>query len=174
MLDAYDDVMKGIHKLEDDLDEIANDIAFNHGSQAAAHLQQMLRQEAIPAYRQMLNQAARIQGLADDRTFPDQVAHSQQAKGDLDAAHAVGRQEVLVTRFQRTKRWAQSQLNRLSLSMSPTTTAIDSSLDSIYLVFNTLLGIVRLLSQEFEHAKRQTIDLKALSKKIDGLLAHYA
>lgn len=38
MLDAYDDVMKGIHKLEDDLDEIANDIAFNHGSQAAAHL----------------------------------------------------------------------------------------------------------------------------------------
>ncbi|EGF34941.1 hypothetical protein AAULR_09300, partial [Lacticaseibacillus rhamnosus MTCC 5462] len=55
----------------------------------------------------------------------------------------------------------------VSLSMSPTTTAIDSSLDSIYLVFNTLLGIVRLLSQEFEHAKRQTIDLKALSKKID-------
>lgn len=122
----------------------------------------------------MLNQAARIQGLADDRTFPDQIAHSQQAKGDLDAAHAVGLQEVLVTRFQRTKQWAQSQLNRLSLSMSPTTTAIDSSLDSIYLVFNTLLGIVRLLSQEFEHAKRQTIDLKALSKKIDGLLAHYA
>lgn len=173
MLDAYDDVMKGIHKLEDDLDEIANDIAFNHGSQAAAHLQQMLRQEAIPAYRQMLNQAARIQGLADDRTFPDQIAHSQQGEGDLDAAHAAGRQDVLVTRFQRNKQWAQSQLNRLSLSMSPTTTAIDSSLDSIYLVFNTLLGIVHLLSQEFEHAKRQTIDLKVLSKKIDGLLAHY-
>ena len=51
MLDAYDDVMKGIHKLEDDLDEIANDIAFNHGSQAAVHLQQMLRQSdpGIPA-----------------------------------------------------------------------------------------------------------------------------
>ncbi|HAJ54392.1 MAG TPA: hypothetical protein DCL56_06895, partial [Lactobacillus sp.] len=49
MLNAYDDVMKGIHKLEDDLDELANDIAFNHGSQAASHLQQMLRHKAIPA-----------------------------------------------------------------------------------------------------------------------------
>ena len=75
MLDAYDDVMKGIHKLEDDLDELANDIAFNHGSQEAGHLQKMLRDKAIPAYQLMLQQAARIQGLAECiRTFPDQTS----------------------------------------------------------------------------------------------------
>lgn len=173
MLDAYDDVMKGIHKLEDDLDELANDIAFNHGSQEAGHLQKMLRDKAIPAYQLMLQQAARIQGLANDPTFPDQIAHSQQGSDDLDAAHAVGQQDVLVVRLQRTKKWAAAQLTRLALSMSPTSSAIDSSLDSIYLVFNTLLGIVHLLSQELEHAKRQAIDIKALSRQLDTLLSHY-
>ncbi|MDG3061947.1 MULTISPECIES: hypothetical protein [Lacticaseibacillus] len=173
MLDAFDDVMKGIHKLEDDLDELANDIAFNHGSQAASHLQQMLRHQAIPAYREVLNQASRIQGLVNDPTFVDQIAHSLQGSDDMNAAKVVGREDMLVMRLQRAKQWAQAQMTRLALSMSPTATAIDSSLDSIYLVFNTLLGIVHLLSQEFKHAKRQTIDIKALSKKLDGLLAHY-
>lgn len=121
----------------------------------------------------MLQQAARIQGLANDPTFPDQIAHSQQGSDDLDAAHAVGQQDVLVVRLQRTKKWAAAQLTRLALSMSPTSSAIDSSLDSIYLVFNTLLGIVHLLSQELEHAKRQAIDIKALSRQLDTLLSHY-
>ena len=46
MISAYDDVMNGMHKLDDDLDELANDIAFNHGSAEAKHLQGMLNGKA--------------------------------------------------------------------------------------------------------------------------------
>lgn len=173
MLTAYDDVMKGMHKLEDDLDELANDIAFNHGSQAAAHLQAMLREKAIPAYNKMLDEGARIQHLAGDAAFIDQVAHSQQGSDDLDAARATDQQDVLVLRFQHTRTYVAAQLERLALSMNPSTSAIDSSLDSIYLVFQTIQNVIGMLSREFEHARTQTIDIKALSRRLDDLLTHY-
>lgn len=90
MLTAYTDVMKGMHKVDDDLSELAHDLAFNHGSAAAEHLQQMLTSKAIPAFKQLLAQAGLIQELARDEQFTSQVARSQQGQDDLDAAHVTG------------------------------------------------------------------------------------
>ncbi|MCI1688610.1 hypothetical protein [Schleiferilactobacillus harbinensis] len=173
MISAYDDVMNGMHKLDDDLDELANDIAFNHGSAEAKHLQGMLNGKAIPAFKMMLMQGARIQALAHDPAFAGDVARSQQGTDDLDAANAVRDQDKLLTRFTRTRDYVRRQLAKLALSVDPSTSAIDSSLDSIYLVFHTILGAIKLLSEEYEHIQGQTVDVKALTAQIDGLLTHY-
>lgn len=102
MLAAYEDVMKGMHKLDEDLDELANDLAFNHGSQAAGHLQKMLREKAVPAYRQLLHQAAYIKGLNNLADFAERVARSQQGQDNLDAAG-------MLQRFGRTKSYEEQK-----------------------------------------------------------------
>ncbi len=173
MLAAYEDVMKGMHKLDEDLDELANDLAFNHGSKAADHLQAMLREKAIPAYRQLLQQAPRIQGLNEMSDFAERVARSQQGADDLDAARAVGDTAGMLRRFNRTKAYVQRQLQQMALSFDSSSQAIDSSLDSIYLLFQTILNAIKLLSQEFEHVRNQAVDIKALTGEIDALLQQF-
>lgn len=174
MLAAYEDVMKGMHKLDEDLDELANDLAFNHGSQAASHLQKMLQEKAVPAYRQLLQQAAYIKGLNNLPDFAERVARSQQGQDNLDAAAAIGDTAGMLQRFERTKAYVQRQLRQMSFSFTSSSQAIDSSLDSIYLLFQTILSAIQLLSQEFEHVHNQTIDIQALTNKIDALLPQYA
>jgi len=173
MLSAYADVMKGMHKLDEDLSELANDLAFNHGGTAASQLQQMLQDKAIPAFKQLLNQGPRIQALADSNNFSQRVARSQQGSDDLDAAHAAGDQAKMLLRFQRVQDYAQRQLLRLAASFDPSATAIDNSLDTVYLLFQTILSAIRLLSQEYDHIQSQTVDVKALTKQVDRLLQHY-
>lgn len=174
MLAAYEDVMKGMHKLDEDLDELANDLAFNHGSQAAVHLQKMLQEKAVPAYRQLLHQASYIKGLDNLPDFAERVARSQQGQDNLDAAAAIGDTAGMLQRFNRTKAYVQRQLRQMTLSFASSSQAIDSSLDSIYLLFQTILSAIQLLSQEFEHVHNQTIDIQALTDKIDALLPQYA
>ncbi|BDR56682.1 hypothetical protein [Xylocopilactobacillus apis] len=173
MLNTYDSVMKGMHKLDADLDEIANDLNFNHGSDAAKHLQDMLNKKAIPSFRQLLDIAPKIQSLANSPKFSNRVAHSQQGTDDLDTAHAINDQHAMTQRFRQTQSYVQKQLTRIAKSLDPSTSAIDSSLDSVYLLFNTILKAIELLSREYQHIKGQSIDLKALTAKIDQLLIGY-
>jgi len=173
MLSAYDDVMKGMHKLDEDLTELANDLAFNHGGTAASHLQAMLKEKAIPGFRQLLNQGPQIQALADSASFSKRVARSQQGNDDLDASHAAGDHEKMVVRMQRVQGYAQRQLTRLASSFDPSTTAINNSLDTVYLLFQTILKAIRLLGQEFDHIQNQSVDVKVLTGQIDDLLTHY-
>lgn len=173
MVSAYDDVMNGMHKLDDDLNELANDIAFNHGGAAAKHLQSMVYDKAIPAFNMMLTQGPRIKAMAYGDSFADHVARSQQGSDDLDTASAVQDKAKLLTRFNRTKDYVNRQLAKLALSVDPSTSAIDSSLDSLYLVFQTILEAVQVLSQEYEHVRSQAVDVKALTAQIDQLLTRY-
>lgn len=173
MLTAYEDVMKGMHKLDEDLDELANDLAFNHGGMAAGHLQTMLREKAVPAYQKLLGQAARIKGLTAVPDFAERVARSQQGSDDLDTASAVGDKAGMLLRFERTQAYVTRQLGQMNLSFTSSSQAIDNSLDSIYLLFQTILNAIKVLSQAFEHVRNQTIDVKALTAEIDQLLQHY-
>lgn len=173
MLTAYTDVMKGMHKVDDDLSDLAHDLAFNHGSDAAEHLQAMLTGKAIPAFTQLLHKGDLVQSLANSETFSAQVANSQQGSDDLDAGHATDDTAQMVLRFQRTQAYVQRQLRQLALGFMPTSNAIDSSLDSVYMLFQTILDVVRLLSQEYDHVQRQTVDIKVLTASLDKLLTQY-
>jgi len=173
MVSAYNDVMKGMHKLDDDLGELANDLAFNHGGAAAAQLQAMLKDKAIPAFTQLLGQGPQLQALATSTTFSERVAHSQQGDDDLDTAHAVGDKAKMLLRFNKSLGYVHRQLNRLAASFDPSASAIDNSLDTVYLLFQTILNAIRLLSQEYDHVQSQSVDIKELTKKIDHLLTHY-
>ena len=173
MLSAYADVMKGMHKLDEDLSELANNLAFNHGGSAASQLQKMLQDKAIPAFKQLLNQGPRIQALANSQSFSKRVARSQQGSDDLDAAHATGDQAKMLLRFQNVQDYAQRQLDRLAASFDPSATAIDNSLDTVYLLFQTILSAIRLLSQEYDHIQSQTVDVQALTGQVDKLLTRY-
>nr|WP_232842734.1 hypothetical protein [Lactobacillus sp. HBUAS51381] len=173
MVSAYNDVMKGMHKLDDDLSELANDLAFNHGGAAAESLQGMLKDKAIPAFSQLLDQGPRLQALATSATFSERVAHSQQGDDDLDTAHAVGDRAKMLLRFNKSREYVQRQLNRLAASFDPSSSAIDNSLDTVFLLFQTILNAIRLLSQEYDHVQNQSVDIKALTGQIDHLLTHY-
>lgn len=173
MVSAYNDVMKGMHKLDDDLSELANDLAFNHGGAAAAHLQAMLKDKAIPAFTQLLGQGPQIQALANSMIFSDRVAHSQQGNDDLDTAHAVGDQAKMLLRFNKSRAYVQRQLQRLAASFDPSASTIDNSLDTVYLLFQTILNAIRLLSQEYDHVQSQSVDIKVLTGQIDQLLTRY-
>lgn len=173
MITAYSDVMKGMHKLDEDLDELANDLAFNHGGAAAKHLQVVLHEQAIPAFVKLTKQGPSLAYLAHEPLFGPQVARSQQGSDDLDAAHAVADHQKMVLREKKTTRYVRQQMTRLALSFDPTSTAIDSSLDTIYLLFQTLQNAVQSLSQEYDLIRGQAVDIKALTAKIDRLLTHY-
>ncbi|BDR58489.1 hypothetical protein XA3_09300 [Xylocopilactobacillus apicola] len=173
MLNTYDDVMKGMHKLDNDLDQLINDLNFNHGSKEAKQLQTMINEKAIPAFQQLLAKAPKIQTLANSESFRNRVAYSQQGEDDLDTARAINDQHAITQRFRQTQAYVKRQLDRLAKSLDPSTSAIDNSLDSVYLLFNTILKAIQILSQEYEHIKNQTIDLKALTSKIDQLLTDF-
>jgi len=173
MLSAYSDVMKGMHKLSDDLDELANDLAFDRGGKVAEHLQLMLNIQAIPALKKLLNQGPRIQNMADSARFSDQVARSRQGKGSFELSRALNDNVKLSIQFKQDKKYVDTQLQNLSLSFEPTETAIDSSYDSIYLIYTTILNAIKLLSQEYEHINKQTVDVQELTKGIDHLLQDY-
>lgn len=173
MVSAYNDVMKGMHKLDSDLSELANDLAFNHGGPAASHLQAMLKDKAIPAFSKMLGQGPQIQALANSRTFSARVAHSQQGSDDLDTARAMGDESKLLVRFNKANEYVQRQLQRLSASFDPSTSAIDNSLDTVYLLFQTISSAIRLLGQEYDHIQKQSVDIKELTSEIDQLLTSY-
>jgi len=165
--------MKGMHKLDEDLDELANNLAFEHGSKAAQHLKEMLNQKAIPAFEQLLKQGPLVRVLTDSDRFSEQVAHSQQGKDDLNAAHAIGDQSEMVLRYQRTKKYVHQRLSQLTLSFDASTSAIDSSLDSLYLLFETIMNANDRLSQEYDAIQSQTVDVQQLTQQIDELMPHY-
>lgn len=173
MITAYEDVMKGMHKLDEDLDELANNLAFNHGSQIAQHLQEMLQQQALPAFNQLLNQGRLIQNLNNSATFSNDVAQSQQGSDDLDTAHAIYDTNKMMLRTQRTSRYVQRKLAQLNESFDPSSTAIDNSLDTVYLLFHTIHHAVDLLSEEYDYVQNQTVDIQQLTAQIDKLLMNY-
>lgn len=173
MLSAYSDVMKGMHKVDEDLDELINDLAFDHGGDAAQHLHDMLTDKATPAFRKLLAQGMGIRFLANSADFPQQVARSQQGSDSLGIERAVGAEAKLITQFEGVSAYASRQLQQLKLSFTPTSTAIDTSDNSVYLVLQTILKANDQLSMEYEYVQDQTLDLKQLTKQIDRLLTHY-
>lgn len=173
MMTAYDDVMKGMHKLGEDLDELANDLAFDHGGHAAQNLQQLLTQKALPAFYRLLDQGPIIQKLAQSADLPRQIARSFQGKDNLSVAKATDNQGKLTTQFNGHTKDFANQLTRLAGSFEPTTTALDNNYDSIYLILQTILAAIHLLSEEYDHVNRQTIDIQQLTQEIDGLLKRY-
>lgn len=173
MLSAYEDVMKGMHKLDQDIDELASNIAFEHGGTAAAHLQKMLREQAIPAFQRMLEQSRRVLNLSGDPDFAERVARSQQGSDDLDAAHAVGDDVGMLVRFNNTRDYVHRQMRQIELSLDSSSSAIDASMDSVYQIFHTIMDSTHLLSSEFEHARQQSVDVQELSGELDDLLGSY-
>ncbi|MCF7522835.1 hypothetical protein L3X07_04620 [Levilactobacillus brevis] len=107
MVAANSDVMKGMHKLDEDLDELTNSLVFDHGSVRATHLAKMLNDQAMPAFNQLMKQGARIGALPHSPRFSDQVALSQQGSDNLDIARAIGNQTALTIRHQRTRRYVK-------------------------------------------------------------------
>jgi len=173
MISAYSDVMKGMHKLGEDLDEVSNDLAFNHGGKVAEHLNEMLNQKAIPAYNKLISQGSLIQHLAKNGDFPNQVARSRHGSDSLEIDQAINNQLKLSAQTRRDEEYVQNQLLMLSTSFDATATAIDSSYDSIYNIFRTVMDSIGLLSKEYDHIQAQTVDIKQLTKQIDQLLTHY-
>lgn len=173
MLTAYDEVMNGLRKLDVDLHDIATDLAFDHGGVAAQHLQTMLHEQAIPAYQQMQNQAQRVHWLAGQTAFADAVAFSRQNDDNLDVQLAIGDASKLALQRRDTSAFVTRRLVVLAQSFDPSTSAISTSFDSIYLLFQTLWEAVRLLSREFDHVQQQSVDIKALTADIDQLMAHH-
>jgi hypothetical protein len=173
MLSAYSDVMKGMHKLSEDLEELANDFAFDRGGKVAEHLQAMLNKQALPALEQLMDQGPKLQSLVERTSFSDQVARSRQGKGSLEVSLALNDAVKLSSQFQQDKKYVETKLQELSTSFEPTETAIDSSYDSIYLIYIRIKKVNDLLSQEYDHINQQTVDIKELTKDIDSLLQNY-
>ena len=171
MLSAYEDIVNGLHKLETDLHEISTDLAFDRAGDAALHLQKMLHEQAIPAYTRMIDQAPKLRWLALQDQFAQMVAMSRQASDNLDVAAAIGDDaELEVTRVQTTS-FVHRRLNVMVESFDPSTTAIQNSFDSVYLLYQTLADTSQLLARQYEYVNRQTIDLRALTDDIDALMA---
>lgn len=173
MISAYSDVMKGMHKLGEDLDEVSNDLAFNHGGKIAEHLNDMLYKQAIPAYQRLIEQGSLIHRLSKNGEFPNQVARSRYGSDSLEIDQAMNNEMKLTSQMQKDRIYVGNQLKILSDSFEPTATAIDSSYDSIYLVFQTIMSAINLLSLEYDHINAQTVDIKQLTSKIDALLTDF-
>ncbi|WP_125707375.1 hypothetical protein [Lacticaseibacillus porcinae] len=170
MLEAFQDVMNGMRKLDADLREIATDLSFNHASEVAHKLQLMLQKQAVPAYRKLQEEARTILKMSRDEALVEALGHSAMAEDNLDAQNAVGDAGQLLVNRRAHMHAIQRQLDTLAQSFDPTPSAIQNSFDSIYLLFETLWAAVKLLTAEFDHVQRQTVDVKALTKTIDELL----
>lgn len=173
MLSAYSDVMKGMHKLSEDLDELTNDLAFDRGGEVAEHLQKMLNDQAIPALNKLFDQGSQVQDLSRLDNFSNQVARSRQGKGSFEISRAMNDKVKLSIQFKQDKKYVETKLQELTVSFEPTESAIDNSYDSIYLIYLTIYNAVQLLSEEYEHVNQQTVDIKELTKDIDLLLKKY-
>lgn len=171
LLTAYDDVMNGLRKLDVDLHDISTDLAFDRVSDAADHLRQMLHDEAIPAYNQMINSSTLLQWLSGQAKFAKMVAASRQATGNMDVSVAIGDQAALEIERRQTEAFVTRRLGVMVQSFDPTTAVIQTSFDSIYLLYTTLVSATELLAREYEHVRSHSIDLQALTDDIDQLLA---
>lgn len=170
LLEAYDAVMNGLRKLDVDLHDISTDLAFDRVSDAADHLRTMLHQEAVPAYQKMIDLAPLLQWLLDEDEFANMVAISRQAKGNLDVAVALDDEAALEVERHQTTEFVQRRLGTMVQSFDPSTTAIQTSFDSIYLLYQTLISTSSLLAREYEQVRKHTIDIQALTANIDDLL----
>lgn len=169
-LSAYDDVMNGLRKLDVDLHDISTDLAFDRVSDAADHLRKMLHDEAIPAYKQMMDSSGRLKWLQGQSNFATLIAESRQATGNLDINVAIGDQAALEIERRRTEAFVSRRVGVMVQSFDPTTTVIQNSFDSIYLLYRTLVDATELLAREYEHVRGHSVDLQALTDDIDALL----
>lgn len=171
MLSAYDEVVNGLRKLDVDLHEVSANLTFDQMGTAAEHLQAMLHEQAIPAYQRMINQAGLLQWLNLQPKFAVKIALSRHAKGNLDVNVAIQDDDALELERSKTQNFVQRRMQAMVSSFDPTSTAISNSFDSIYLLFQTLISASQLLAREYEHVRRQTIDIQALTSDIDKLIA---
>lgn len=171
LLSAYDAVMNGLRKLDVDLHDISTDLAFDRVGDAATHLRKMLHDDAIPAYSQMMKSSGRLQWLKGQSRFATMIAESRQATGNLDISVAIGDQAALEIERRQTETFVTRRLNVMVQSFDPTTAVIQTSFDSIYLLYTTLVDATELLAREYEHVRGHSIDLQALTEDIDHLLA---
>ncbi|TLQ05635.1 hypothetical protein FEZ51_00175 [Pediococcus stilesii] len=170
LLEVYDAVMNGLRKLDVDLHDISTDLAFDRVSDAAMHLRKMLHDEAIPAYSQMMQSSGRLQWLQGQPNFAPMVAKSRQSAGNLDVNVAIGDQAALEVERRQTETFVTRRLSMMVQSFDPTTAMIQTSFDSIYLLYSTLVDATELLAREYEHVHSHSIDLQALTEDIDTLL----
>lgn len=173
MIDASQDVLKGMHKLDADLSDLANDISFNHGSQNADTLQQLLKQRAIPAFLKMINTASRVQAMVFDKDYSRRIAASKQGKDSMDLDQMLGRQAKIAIDFKNTRQVVQAGLEQLNNSLESTTNQIDNSVDSIYMLYDTIGRTIRLLVREYEYSHQQQLDVKEMARQLDDLMSHY-
>ncbi|WP_127848558.1 hypothetical protein [Lacticaseibacillus hulanensis] len=173
MVANFDDVMKGMHKLDDDLASLTTNLAFNHEGIAAKQLRSMLMDKAIPAYGKMIERGNILDSLAYNDRFIEAVARSQQGSDDLNADKATSDEQSLVLRGQQVQEYVTRQLRRLADSFVGVTNVIDRSMDSFFALYQTIDGALQMLGDEYEHAQQQSVDVKALTNEIDHLLRHY-
>lgn len=173
MIDASQDVLRGMHKLDADLSDLADDISFNHGSDKAELLQQLLKQRAIPAFSKMIRTSNLVQAMVLDDKYADQIARSKQGRDSLDLSNLLSDQKKLMLDYHATKRTIQSGLSQLNNSLETTTSAIDNSVDSVYMLYHTIEQTIDLLIREYEHSHQQQLDLRKMVDQLDDLLAHY-
>lgn len=133
----------------------------------------MLDDKALPAYNRLIKQGSLIQNLIKEENFAEMIARSRQGDDSLEIDQAINDQVKLTVQRNQDQLFVQTKLMQLSASFEPTSSAIDSSYDSIYLIFQTILDSIKLLSNEFDHINAQTIDVKQLTKDIDKLLINF-
>lgn len=173
MIDASQDVLRGMHKLDADLSDLADDISFNHGSEKAELLQRLLKQRAIPAFSKMIRTSNLIQKMTLDDKYADRIARSKQGRDSLDLSKLMSDHEKLMLDYQSTKRTVQANLWQLNNSLETTANAIDNSVDSVYMLYHTIEQTIDLLVREYEHSRQQQLDLKKMIVQLNDLLAHY-
>ncbi|MFC6323854.1 hypothetical protein ACFP1F_08895 [Companilactobacillus baiquanensis] len=173
MISAYSDVFKGMHKLSEDLDEISNDLAFNHANEIAENLNKMLKNKAIPAFKKITSRSENIQYLSNQKDFPNKVARSRYGEDNLDAEKNTNNYIKIQERITSSEEYVRKQLKMLSHSFEPTATAMDNNYDSIYIIYNTIINSIRLLGKEYDHLQEQTVDIKELNHQIDELMINY-
>ncbi|MFD1428830.1 hypothetical protein [Lacticaseibacillus mingshuiensis] len=174
MMEAYHDVMNGMRKLDIDLREIATDLSFSHAGDVAKHLQAMLHEQAVPAYQKLQQLAPAIVRMGRDEALVAALALSSKGLGSIDVHEATSDEEAKLVARRELESAIKRQLQGMAQSFEGTTTAIQSSMDSIYLLFNTLWEMIKLLTAEYDHVQRQTVDIKTLTTSIDALLAKSA
>lgn len=91
----------------------------------------------------------------------------------MDASRAIQDQTKMTLRKDKTAAFAKRQLARLAASFDPSASAIDSSADTVYILFQTIKDAIDLLSQEYDHVQSQSVDVKKLTHQLDRLLTHY-
>lgn len=173
MIDASQDVLKGMHKLDADLSDLANDISFNHGSENAETLQKLLKERAIPAFIKMINTSSKVQHMVFDLEYSRRIAASKQGKDSIDLDQMLGREDKMAIDFKNTRQVIQASLEQLNNSLESTSNKIDNSVDSVYMLYDTISRTIRLLVREYEHSQQQQLDVKEMVRQLDDLMAHF-